>query len=251
MTNDHFHPVVRAARADDLDALVDLELEAFHDAYESPLSAHTMADVRRKFADRLELLGPWVRVLENPDVGIDGMSMAYPIKIGLAGLTELFDEGRDMEDSDVIRDLIDQEGTTIWGLNIAVTPRAALMSGMLFLGAGMRALRAAHGIQRSYFSSRLPGLARWAARQMPGLDPAELTRKQQHALATRYLRATVRHGSISRMADPLLALYVESGAIPVKLVSRWDSRPARGFIDLPSLGYGVLCERRFDRAQAQ
>jgi hypothetical protein len=88
---------------------------------------------------------------------------------------DAIEQGRDMAYSDVIREVIDEEGTAIWGLNLAVTPLAALMSGILFLGADMRALRAAHGIRRSYFFSRLPGLARWAAGQVPDRNPAELS----------------------------------------------------------------------------
>jgi hypothetical protein len=240
-------PVVRAARADDLEAIVNLEFAALHDAYESPLDPRTVSEVRQKFADRLELLGHWVRVLELPGGNIVGMSLAYPIRLGREELAELCDLGYDMAETEVIRSLIDKDGTTSWGLNLAVSPSAGILSGMSFLAPDMMALRAAHGIQRGFFFSRIPGLAGWASGQLPGVNVTELHRATQDALASRYVHATVHPGGTSKAADPLLGMYVASGAVPFKLVSRWGvARPARGLIDLPSLGYHVLCERRFD-----
>jgi hypothetical protein len=236
-------PVVRAARQDDLDAIVSLELEAFHDAYESPHDPLTIAAVRRDFAARLEFLGSWARVLEIPGYGIAGMNMAYPIRLGLAELAGLCDQGRFMQAPEVIREILDEEGSATWGLVLAVAPSARMLSGLSFLAADMARLRAARGIRHTYFFSRLPGLARWVAQQMPDVRPAELPGEVRDTLAWQYFRTTVRRGSISRMADPLLAMYVDSGAVPVKLVSTWgDGCPARG-IDMPSLGYKVLCER--------
>jgi hypothetical protein len=236
-------PIVRAARPADLDALVNLDLAAFSDGYESPLNPETLKEVRQKFADRLELLGQWARVLEAPGGGLAGMSLAFPISASLAELTELSYQGYDMTDTEVIRSMIDDDGTTCWGLTLAVAPNAGIMSGMPFLAADMRSLKAAHGIQRTYFFSRLPGLAGWAARQSPGVNVTELPRAQQATLAAQYLNTTVHRGGTARIADPLLAMYVDSGAVPLKLFSRWGAvRPVRGFIDMPSLGYHVLCE---------
>ena len=237
-------PVVRAARQDDLEAIVSLELEAFHDAYESPHDPLTIASVRRNFAERLELLGSWARVLEIPGYGIAGMNFAFPIRLGLSELAELCDEGRFMQAPDVIREILDEEGSAMWGLVLAVAPSAGMFSGLSYLAADMARLKAARGIQHTYFFSRLPGLARWVTEQMPGVRPAELSSERRDALARQYLRATVRRGSISRMADPLLAMYVESGAVPVKLVSTWGNGCIPRGIDVPSLGYKVLCERK-------
>ena len=245
---DNRPPVVRAARADDLDAIVDVEFEAFGDCYKSPLDTQTVADVRQKFADRLELLGQWALVLEAPAGSIVGMSLAYPAKTGISELIELSDQGYAMTETHIIRQLLDENGTTLCGLNLAVLKSAPMVNGTAFLSRGRRALSAAQGIQHSYFFSRLPGLARWAAAQLPGVNVADLPRERQDVLAVQYLQATVQRGGMSRMADQLLAMYVDSGAVPVKLTSHWGaSRPVRGFIDMPSLGYQVLCERRFTR----
>jgi hypothetical protein len=240
-------PVVRAARPDDLDGIVDLELTAFADVYKSSLGGETdpetVAAVRQRFSDRLELLGSWVRILEFPVGNIVGAKIAYPIKLSLEEVVELCDHGCDMRDIEVIRDIFDEDGTAFWSLSLAVAPDAGIISGMSFLDADMRALRAARGIQPTYFLSRLPGLADWAARQLTGVDVTELPSARRKALASHYLRATVQHNGISRIADPLLAMYVDSGAVPVKLVSLWgDTRPAKGVIDIPSLGYHVLCK---------
>jgi hypothetical protein len=203
-------------------------------------------------ANRIELLGDWARVLVMPAGNIVGMSLSYPVNIGRAELIELTDQGYDLSHSEVIRELMDESGTALWGLNLAVTPGAPVIGGMLFLSSSMRSLRMAKGIERGFFASRLPGLARWAAAQLPGADVAELPREQQEVLAERYLHATVQRGGVARTADPLLAMYIDSGAVPVKLVSLWGaSRPARGVIDAPSLGYHVLCERRFRRDAAR
>jgi hypothetical protein len=237
------HPVVRAARQDDLEAIVSLELEVFHDAYESPQDPLTIVFVRQNFAERLELLGSWARVLEIPGYGIAGMNLAYPIRLGLPELAGLCDQGRFMDTPEVIREILDEDGSAMWGLDLAVRPSAGLLSGLSFLAPDMEKLKAAHGIRHTYFFSRLPGLARWVTEQMADVSPAELPSERRDALARQYLRATVRRGSISRMADPLLAMYVDSGAVPVKLVSSWgDTCPSLG-TDMASLGYKVLCER--------
>lgn len=244
---DNLRPTVRAARPDDLNGIVDLELSAFSDVYKSSpdqeIDPETVKMVRQRFADRLELLGSWVRVLEFPVGNIVGAKIAYPIKRSLEELVALCDQGRDLRDIEVIRDIFDEGGTALWGLSLAVAPGAGLLGGMSFLNADMAALKAVRGIQRTYFLSRLPGLADWAARQLPGVDVTELPRARQEVLAARYLRAKVRGGNRSRIADPLLAMYVASGAVPVKLVSCWGAaRPTQGVIDLPSLGYHVLCK---------
>lgn len=242
-------PVARAARPDDLDKIVDLELSVFADVYKSSpdreIDQVTVAIVRQKFADRMELLGPWVRVLEYPTGKIVGANIAYPMKLSLEELIQLCDQGCDMRDIKTIRNIFDKDGTALWGLSLAVAAGAGIMSGMSFLNADMRALRAAQGIERTYFLSRLPGLADWAARQLPNVDVTELPRAQQEELASQYLHATVHRGGTSRIAEPLLAMYVYAGAVPVRLVSLWgDTRPVQGVIDIPSLGYHVLCERR-------
>lgn len=239
-------PTVRAARPDDLDGIVDLELVAFADVYRSSLdqeiNPETAKIVRQRFSDRLELLGSWVRVLEFPVGNIVGAKIAFPVKQSLSELIALCHQGRDLRDIEVTREIFDEGGTALWTLSLAVAPGVGFLGGMSFLNADTAALKAVHGIQRGYFFSRLPGLADWAARQRPGVDVTALPRAEQEVLAERYLKAEVRRGNRSRIADPLLAMYVDAGAVPVRLVSSWGAaRPARGVIDLPSLGYHVLC----------
>lgn len=244
----NYRPIVRAARTEDLDAIVDVEFTAFDDAYERPRDPRTVAEVRRKFANRIELLGEWARVLVAPGGEIVGMSLSYPIDIDLPELIKLIDQGYDMSDSNVIRELMDESGTALWGLDLAVTPSAPVVSGTLFLSTSRGTLKVKRRIKRRFFASRLPGLARWAAMQLPCLDVANLPRTRQAALAEQYMHATVRRCGVSRAADPMLAMHVDSGAVPVRVISHWRSgKPTRGFIDMPSLGYWVLCEksRRF------
>jgi hypothetical protein len=244
MTMNNLRPIVRAAQADDLDAIVDVEFTAFDDAYEKPRDPQTITDVRQKFANRIELLGEWARILVAPGGEIVGMSLAYPINIVLAELIDLIDQGYDMADSDVISELFDKNGTALWGLNLAVVRSAPLISGTAFLSASMRSLKAAHGIKSTFFTSRLSGLASWASAQLPGVDVAALPRAQQETLAEQYMRATVQRGGVSRTVDPLLAMRIDAGAVPVGLVSRWRSgKPERGYIDMPSLGFGALCTK--------
>jgi hypothetical protein len=240
-------PVTRAARPDDLDAIVSLELTAFANVYKTSLDRDidpdTVAAVRQRFADRMDFLGPWVRVLENPAGDVVGAKISFPIKLGLDEIIELCDEGRDMRDIATIRDVFDEGGTALWGLSLAVAADAGMLGGMPLLNADMRAITAARGIWHTYFLSRLPGLADWAARQLPDTDVTLLPRGRQEALAAQYLQATVRHGGTERTADPLLAMYVAAGVVPVRLVSCWGAtRPTQGVIDMPSLGFHVLCQ---------
>jgi hypothetical protein len=227
-------PVVRAAKPDDLDALVTLELRAFRDVYGSAPDPMVVASVRARYADRLSLLGPWARVLETATAGVVGMLLCLPIRLSRIEVVELLEQGPDLTDVDVLRSLFEESGTALWVLNLAVLD-GQLLGASLYLNADMRAMARAHGIRHIYFRSRLPGFASWLAEQCPQVDQLALPKASRDAFVQRYWRSTVRRGGMDRPVDPLMATYVDRGCVPLSLVPDW-------VIDRRSLGYGVLFE---------
>jgi hypothetical protein len=235
-------PVVRAAKPDDLDALVTLELRAFRDVYGNAPDPMTVTSVRASYAGRLSLIGRWARVLETATASVVGMLLCLPIRRSRLEVTELLEQGPDLADVDVLRSLFDESGTALWTLNLAVLD-GQLGSGSLYLTADMRAMARAHGIRHIYFRSRLPGFARWLAEQCPRVDQRALPKASRDALAQRYWRSTVRRGGVDRPVDPLMAMHVDLGCAPLSLVPGWA-------MDRPSLGYAVLFESPYGTTQA-
>jgi hypothetical protein len=229
--------VVRAAKPDDLDALVNLELRAFRDVYGSAPDPMTVASLRATYARRLNVIGSWARVLETATASVVGMLQCVPIRLSRIELTELLEQEPDLTDIDVLRSLFDESGTALWALNLAVLD-GQMVTGSLYLNADMRAMARAHGIRDIYFRSRLPGFARWLAEQCPQVDKRALSKASRDAFAQRYWRSTVRRGGVDRPVDPLMAMHVDLGGTPLSLVPGWA-------MDCPSLGYAVLFQSRY------
>lgn len=73
--------VVRAAAMADLDAIAAVELRAFRDAYGDPVPTAKIQAVRAMYADRISLLGPWVRVVDDTRLGPVGVLVGCPTSL--------------------------------------------------------------------------------------------------------------------------------------------------------------------------
>ncbi|MBX6334319.1 hypothetical protein IRY61_03205 [Candidatus Saccharibacteria bacterium] len=231
-------PSVRTASLADLDAIVDIEISAFRDVYGADPDPDAIDDVRKKYTDRIELLKDSVLVLERPDCGVYGAMVFCTTNLER---DRFLSEDRDMTSSDTIRDIYDPDGKNAYIVNLAIHPKH--QGGERFrLWAEALKIGQERGIKKAYFESRLPGFDEWV-QSWAIQQYREVAKKSGQSaptiddLAQMYwqIKEPTRAGD-EKPLDPLLRIYVDFGAKPLKLVKdAWKP-------DKSSHGYGVLCE---------
>lgn len=230
-------PRVRAATPDDVDALVRVELSAYQEVYGNP-TPQKQAELRQKYAERVDLLGDWLRVLEEPGKGVYGMMVCCRTNLGRQDFVEQAST-LDMTNNDVIRQTHDPDGTNVYIVNLAILANNRGQGARFHLLGDAIQKGMAEGIAHTYFESRMPGFERWLARQLPGLSKEDIAALPTEAVdnyAQTYWTATRGEPGEERPLDPLLYMYTSFGCKPLMLVSdAWKT-------DRPSRGYGVLFE---------
>lgn len=234
-------PSVRAATYADLDAIVGIETSAFRDVYGVDPDPMAVTEIRQKYIDRIELLGDLVRVLQNPDRGVYGVMVCCTTDLGR---DDFLTEERDMTSSATLREIYNLDGKNAYIVNLAVHPK---YQGGESLNLLVDALKIGEelGVEKAYFTSRLPGFEEWtkswAAQEFSRAIAEEFGQPPTTTqLADYYWRLKVEEqrvgGRTEKAFDPLLRFYVDFGAKPLKLVEdAWKP-------DKSSHGYGVLCE---------
>lgn len=232
-TSDEALPRVRAATMADLDSLVHIEFAAYNEVYGRTLDLDLIAETRDKYFERIELLGEWVRVLEDRRHGTYGMIVCCPTNLPKE---DFISEARDMTQNEALYDVRDPNGKYGYIVNLAILPRFQGWGTHFVLFEDCRQRAVANGVESVFFESRIPGFKRWLARERETREAAGLSAPKVHEAAESYWRLTVRQGELEKPKDPLLQIYADFGCVPLCLIENaWEADDA-------SMGYGVLCE---------
>lgn len=220
----------RSAREGDHVQLAGLELRAFRDVYGDDPSPDKVASVQAIFEERIDLLGDWIKVMEDEKGQLCGMMVCSPISVDP---TNLIDEN--MTSNESIHKYYDPDGKNFYIVNLAIDPDAPKnVRYMLFGAVSTEAIK--NGSKTAFFESRLPGLKKWCAEQ--GIDTDYVTEAEMDTLAQDYWQLTKTNRKGKEVpVDPLLRIYVQCGSTPIRLVKEAWSK------DNPSAGYGVFCKR--------
>jgi hypothetical protein len=225
--------IVRAATPEDVDALTNIELIAYSEIYGDNPDDDTVNTVRTKYSERVSLLGDWMRVLEDPHLGVYGMIVACPTS---HDRQDFMQGALDMTDNSIIRDVYDPQGKNAYVVNLAILPHHKRQGGRFDLFADAIKVGSERGIETTFFESRLPGFDRWLKSAYSEDDLRGLDKSSIDTLAEYYWRSKEIRGGVSVPKDPLLRIYTNFGCTPLKLITdAWKT-------DKPSVGYGVLCE---------
>ncbi len=231
-------PRVRSATPADVSALVNIELRAYSDVYGLQPTEKVVSGLHQKYAERIDFLGEWIRVLESPEYGVCGLMVCCPTN---RGKSDFMQEERDLTDNATIRDIYDPTGKNSYIVNLAVLPEMQGKGGHFELFADAIQLGMQAGIEKAYFESRLPGFGRWldgpwVKHQYGIAERLDVPPPTAEDLAQIYWRLTEPREGIEKPRDPLLRLYTDFGCVPLRLIKdAWKP-------DGSSQGYGVLCE---------
>ncbi len=224
-------PKVRGATFEDVSALAGVELTCYPDVYGVDPSDGVRENVERKYRERVELLGDWVRVLQTPEGEVYGTMVCCPTNLSPRDLEKAT---YDMTDNEVLRRVYKPEGKNGYIFNLAIK-RGVGDGNRLDLMADAVQMGAEFGVKRAYFESRLPGLASWIERRaseqkLDSQDPVVIAN-----MAEEYWRTVEVVGDEELPLDGLLKMYVQMGCKPLRLIrDAWKP-------DISSKSYGVLC----------
>ncbi len=218
-------PIVRGATSDDIERLVELELETFHDVYAvnpvAPEAIRSMIETRMDVARELMIVG---------EVGgiIEGVMMCQRTDKDSS-------EVRSWEETTNNGTLVGTHfpaGKNFYIVNLAVTERGsahdlsdqliAMMLGKFVEAQG----------EVAQLLSRIPQFSQWLNERH--VDFSSLSDEAQDSLAEEYIHATKVVDGKERLYDGVLQRYVEAGVQPTTLLRN-------GYTDPSSHNYGVLC----------
>lgn len=230
-------PTVRSATIDDIPALVRIELRAYADVYGADPKPEVVEGVHKKYEERIDLLGDLVRVIERPDRGVYGVIVCCTTD---RDKEDFLKEDRDLTSNETLRDIY-SPGKNAYIVNLALLPEYQGKGEHFSLFADAIKLGIELGVDKTYFESRLPGLDRWAGgewvrRYREKAEKMGIPQPTESELANVYWRLTEIRGGVEKPKDPLLRLYSDLGATPLRLIEdAWKP-------DSSSRGFGVLCE---------
>jgi hypothetical protein len=226
-------PTVRAATRDDLEYLVRIELDAFHDVYGEHPSQEKAEEIRNTYIERLKMFGDLVRVLEHPERGVYGMIVYCRTN---NTRQDFLDENRDMTQNGTLEAIHDPEGRNAYVVTLGVMRKYQGQSDHFRLFADGIRIAGEEGVRDVFFESRLPAFEKWAERQLTALRAGGEFEPTMDELADQYWHLRKEKYGQEVPLDPLLRLYVSFGAVPLRLIKdAWKP-------DSSSEGYGVLCE---------
>jgi hypothetical protein len=224
---------IRSATAEDIDALVAIDMKAFERVYRGYglTDEELRADLHAKFTHRFNKVGPeWIQILEK-DGKPGGFIMCCPTN----KQPEDFESWEKTTDEGTLETTYDPNGANLYIVSLSMTPEASAQNGQDMLFANILGRVLERGMDRGYFESRLPGLRTWVKVQTrrEGRDIDALTADEQMDYATRYFNMTTTVNGKEVPRDRLIRLYTDAGCEFVKVVPN-------AYRDEPSMNFGAV-----------
>lgn len=217
--------IVREARYEDIDRLVELEYETFHDVYEG--GTFDARAVRNMMLTRLSIAQELMIVGEVDGV-VEGVMACQRSNKGA-------DDVKSWEETTNNGTLVGThvpDGKNFYIVNLAITKRGTEHKLFDQLTARMISRFVEVRGEEAQLLSRIPQFSQWLIEQ--GIDFAALDNDAQDALANHYVTVTKMIDGKERLYDGVLRRYVEFGVKPVSVLR--DS-----YNDPSSHNYEVLC----------
>ncbi len=217
--------IVREARYEDIDRLVELEFETFHDVYqERPFNAEA---VRNMMITRLSIAQELMIVGEVDGI-IEGV-MACQRTNHSASEVKSWEE---TTNNGTLVGTHIPDGKNFYIVNLAISKKGSEHDLFDQLTARMIARFVEVRGDEAQLLSRIPQFSQWLIEQ--GIDFGTLSNEEQDALAEKYVTVTKMVDGKERLYDGVLRRYVEFGVKPVSVLR--DS-----YNDPRSHNYEVLC----------
>ncbi len=223
----------RRAQLTDLDALVELDIEAFKAVYAEydQTDEELREELGEKFAKRLEKIDlDWVRVAE-----MDGEICGFMMSCPTSKAPEDFVSWEDTTNHGTLEGTYDPNGENVYVVSLTM-PRPECgdsPKNMLFVDQIGKMIQ--DGYKRGYFESRMPGLREWVTEecQKRSLDLGKLEQEELTALANEYASSKVIRNGKEVLRDPHLRMYESIGC-------RFEAVVPDAYQDGPSMNYGVV-----------
>jgi len=218
-------PVVREAQEADIDRLVELEFETFHDVYEThPVDPDR---VRAMLVTRLAIIQE-LMIVGEVDGTVEGVMASQRTSKGYSQVKSW----EETTNNGLLAGTHEPEGKNFYIVNLAVTKKGSQhnLSDQLIAATLGRFV----GVQgeEAQLLSRIPQFRQWTEDRQIDFDSLSLA--DQDALAEKYVYETKVVNGRERLYDGVLQRYVDAGARP-KAILR-DS-----YTDPSSYNYEVLC----------
>lgn len=217
--------IVREARYEDIDRLVELEFETFHDVYDGGTfdanSVRNMMLTRLSIAQELMIVG-------EVDGRVEGVMACQRYNKGA-------DDVKSWEETTNSGTLVGThvpDGKNFYIVNLAITKKGTEHNLFHKLTFRMMARFVEARGEEAQLLSRIPQFSQWLIEQ--GIDFATLGYDEQNAWANQYVTVTKMINGKERLYDGVLRRYVEFGVKPVSVLR--DS-----YNDPSSHNYEVLC----------
>jgi len=228
---------VRSASAQDIPALVDIDMISFRKVYEEyPSDSDSLkAELVDKFTHRHEILGSeWTSVLEQRGEPVGFMTSCPTHKT-----PESFVSWEETTNNGTLDGTFNSEGDNVYVTSLSVLPKGTSAKGMLFAHQLGNSLKG--GYKEAFFESRMPGLRNWLKSQcaQAGVEFETLAQEQVQSFAEQYFQLNETINPSELPHDRLLRLYKSIGCTLLKLVPD-------AYQDAESLNYGVLCTYNFE-----
>ena len=225
---------MRRATRDDVPAMVDVDLKAFHSVYkDSPLSPEELrADLLTKFAGRYEKIGgKWIEMVFSRDDRPLGFIMGCPT----SKPPEEFVSWEDTTDNGTLDSTYDPNGKHLYVVSLSTVPEASSNGAQDMLMVNMIGNIVGGGYE-AYFESRLPGLKKWVLGQCraSGKRYGDLTKTECDNYAQTYFESKIVKDDKKVPLDPMMRMYEGMGCSFVKLAPD-------AYQDSLSMNYGVVC----------
>lgn len=218
-------PFIRNAHLADIDRLVDLEFETFHDIYqENPTEPNAIKDMllsRFNIIQDLMIVGEIEGSIEGVMACLRTNRDANQIK-----------SWEETTNYGTIIDSHTPEGKNFYIINLAVTERGSEKNLSDQLIANMLGKFIKSQGSQAQLLSRIPQFSQWIKENNVLFD--DLSIEKQDNLAQSYTEKTKIVNGKERLYDGVLQRYVTAGAKPIAVLRD-------GYTDPSSLNYGVLC----------
>lgn len=230
---------VREATADDLAAMVEIDMRSFSKVYENYGGDEEArrADLTEKFRHRFELLGgKWMPVVTQP--GSDGQEriVGFMTTCPTSKDPAEFTSWEDTTDNGRLDGLYDPAGKNAYVVTLSMDPGVKGQRGQNLLFMHQIGAFISEGMNTAFFESRMPGLRNWVRSQChsAGVEFSTLTDDQKAAYAQEYFGLTRDRKGKQVPYDPLLKVYDGVGCNLLKVLPN-------AYQDEPSMNFGVLC----------
>jgi hypothetical protein len=223
----------RTARPEDLETLVDIDMWAFGSVYRDyDIDNESLrAELKDKFADRLEKLGSGIQLVE-----IDERVCGFITSCPTSKEPNTFKSWEDTTDNGTLETTYDPHGDYLYIVTLSMVSKGSAEKAQNMLVTHAIGKLVSEGYKQAYFESRMPGLRSWVKRQCreQGLDINQLKDEQKDLFANTYFGLATHVNGKEVPKDVLLRMYKAIGCNLIKVVPN-------AYKDKPSMDYGVVC----------